>query len=257
MRGSGGAAGLPLTPFPFEEVLGGPRHVADHLVERLEVLEHLPRRLVHGHGVDDLGTATAAAGPGGRHRAGPVPLPATFWATFFISATYAAIASSLVILPRLCQASLRGAAPSGGAGPGPNRPRSGPDPPHPPLTTCTGRWGPRSRAGGPGSAPPSPACSSCRSAASPRRTAGTSLRHRKRLSAAAAAATGPGNDRAPPSPPGAASGPAALTAAGQPLYDAHGGPELGPAARLRHGPAAAAAPGSGPVPVPAPPSASP
>lgn len=133
MRGSRGAAGLPLTPFPFEEVLGGPRHVADHLVERLEVLEHLPRRLVHGHGVDDLGTATAAAGPGGRHRAGPVPLPATFWATFFISATYAAIASSLVILPRLCQASLRGAAPSGGAGPGPNRPRSGPDPPQPPA----------------------------------------------------------------------------------------------------------------------------
>lgn len=138
MRGSGGAAGLPLTPFPFEEVLGGPRHVADHLVERLEVLEHLPRRLVHGHGVDDLGTATAAAGPGGRHRAGPVPLPATFWATFFISATYAAIASSLVILPRLCQASLRGAAPSGGAGPGPNRPRSGPDPPRLPLVPADG-----------------------------------------------------------------------------------------------------------------------
>lgn len=64
----------PLTPFPLEEGLGGPGHVVDHLVERLEVAEHLLGALVHGHGVDDL--RRAAAGHGHRAAPGPAPPPA-------------------------------------------------------------------------------------------------------------------------------------------------------------------------------------
>lgn len=55
MLGSSGAQRLPLTPFPLEEGLGGPGHVMDHLIERLEVPEHLLCCLIHGHRVNDLG----------------------------------------------------------------------------------------------------------------------------------------------------------------------------------------------------------
>lgn len=198
--GSGGsgarAAGrraAPLTPRPSEESVRGPRHVADHLVERLEVAEHLLRRLVRPHRVDDLRAAgRAVQRPGGRRR--PEPRSRRYLLGHLLHLGH--VRGHGLLLAHPAQAVPR--VPAGRTAlsrgrPTPRRPTRG----RGLRTTYSGRWGPRSRAGAPGSGPPSPACSSCRSAASPRRKAGTNLAHRNAVSAAWG---GPGPAPGPHSP---------------------------------------------------------